>query len=87
MKNKVVRTLMAVVLVGAMLLGACGKKETVTVEPMEKEEVARVRATSAPSLTSFFPSRKLSPPFQNISFFFGVETPLKQNPSKAFSFW
>ena len=39
MKNKVVRTLMAVVLVGAMLLGACGKKETVTVEPMEKEEV------------------------------------------------
>ena len=48
---------------------------------------ALIGATSAPSLASLFPSRKLSPPFQNISFFFGVETPLKQNPSEAFSFW
>ena len=49
-----------------------------------KERVARIRATSAPSLPLVVQSRKLSPPFQNISFFFGVETPLKQNPSEAF---
>ena len=49
---------------------------------MEKEGVARVRATSAPSFASLFPSRKQAR-FPQI-FFSGVEPPLKQNPSEAF---
>ena len=47
-----------------------------------KERVARIRATSAPSLPLVVQSRKQAR-FPQI-FFSGVETPLKQNPSEAF---
>ena len=46
----------------------------------EKERVARVRATSAPSLAALSPSRKQALPIISLLFSSGVDTPLSSFP-------